>query len=1032
MTVLPAFAAKKVSVDQLNQALTALGGKTDAETAQHLADLELTERPSEGDLLRWQTELSGAQSRQALGLLTNAAAFLDLPPSEIPQTPAPAHEAQRHIMGLTVDYVSKAIHQLPNLFATRRTIHYEDEPQGYAKGGMVFVPAKLLHFTGTTSTTVVYRDGAEIQDAKAGKLASNQAAVRGLTTSGEFGPILVTILIDAAHGTLSWSHWESGSSGPLAVFRYGVPAEKSHYEVSYCCFPNPEDLTAALQPFHQVSGYHGEMAVDPATGSILRLTLQADLKQTDPLVRADIMVEYGRVEIGDKSYICPLRSVSISVGHVLQASDMQHLRISTDADHMQYAPGHMQTLLNEVSFEQYHLFHADARLLASNSGPPEQHPTAPAPSSPTSPDISESTAAAVPPPAENTSTTTYTDVSTTPAPSSNSAPLSAPAEAPANATPVEPSFDVPGFSARNQEKVPTFKANSRAVVVDVVVTRRNDEPVRGLQKENFQVLEDGKSQSIDYFEEHVAATELAATLPAMPPNVFTNQPAVPPGDSVNVLLLDSLNTDREDQAFIQQQILSYLKTIEPGTRIAIFALSSKLRMIQGFSTDSSALKAALNDPKYGASTTRTAMSSSLQDKVGDQDEVANLAAIQMSGTVLEALQASQAKFAGYQTDQRVTMTLEAMNYIARYLAGISGRKNLIWFSGSFPISVFPSGKERQPSDTTRQYSPKVRETADLLTLSNVAVYPVGAQGVVVEHPTEATNAMPTNTEGPSEDNRMGGSTSQRQGDPMAPYFGEHNARSANMAAMEQLAADTGGEAIFNTNDLNKAVARVVQNGSHYYTLVYTPTNKSADGKYRRIEVAVNGSNYKLAYRRGYYADQGAQPEDAAPTANPLRPLLVHGLPGASQLLYGVRILPVTQQPAPDARRAGGNDKLTGPLTRYNVDFMIRWTDVDLQTTPRGTHSGQIEAGVIAYGRDGKPVNWINVTQKMNLEPATFTAIQSSGIPAHIEIDLPQQDLYLMTGIYDWASKRAGTLEVPLNALHAQASASQQPGTAKPN
>ena len=409
----------------------------------------------------------------------------------------------------------------------------------------------------------------------------------------------------------------------------------------------------------------------------------------------------------------------------------------------------------------------------------------------------------------------------------------------------------------------------------------------------------------------------------------------------------------------------------------------------------------------------------------------------MSGIGLEALQASQAKYASYQGDQRVAMTLEAMNYIARYLAGIPGRKNLIWFSGSFPISVFPTGKDKEQTDAMRQYGPAIRRTADLLTLSKVAVYPVGAEGVVNNHLLEASNDRPINTEGATPDNRMGGSTSQRQADKMAPYAAEHAARGANISAMEQLAADTGGEAILNANDLNKAIARVVQNGSHYYTVVYTPTNKNMDGKYRRIEVKLSGGKYKLSYRRGYYADAAAKDaapdEDAKANADPLRPLLARGMPSATQLLYGVRVLAATPQPAATAPPAGGNTTLTPPLTRYSVDFLIRWNDVDLQLTPQGNHGGRIQLGVIAYGRDGKPVNWVGVTQNMNINPATFEAIQRSGIPAHIEIDLPQQDVYLATGVYDWASRKAGTLEIPLNLLQAQSAATPPSATqVKPN
>jgi VWFA-related protein len=73
-------------------------------------------------------------------------------------------------------------------------------------------------------------------------------------------------------------------------------------------------------------------------------------------------------------------------------------------------------------------------------------------------------------------------------------------------------------------------------------------------------------------------------------------------------------------------------------------------------------------------------------------------------------------------------------------------------------------------------------------------------------------------------------------------------------AMEQLAADTGGKAFFNTNDLNAAMMHAIENGSHYYTLVYTPTNKKMAGAYRKIEVKTTVGKYNLSYRRGYNAD----------------------------------------------------------------------------------------------------------------------------------------------------------------------------------
>ena len=146
-----------------------------------------------------------------------------------------------------------------------------------------------------------------------------------------------------------------------------------------------------------------------------------------------------------------------------------------------------------------------------------------------------------------------------------------------------------------QGPVPLLKENVRAVVVDVVVTK-GEQPVAGLHQQDFQVIEDGKPQTIDFFEEHLAKTLPPGALPAMPqmpPNVYTNVPPAPESDSVNVLLLDSLNTEKPDQAYVHQQILNFLKTMPPGVRCAIFMLGSKLRFVQGFTTDTSVLIAAL-------------------------------------------------------------------------------------------------------------------------------------------------------------------------------------------------------------------------------------------------------------------------------------------------------------------------------------------------------------------------------------------------------------------------------------------------------
>ena len=152
-------------------------------------------------------------------------------------------------------------------------------------------------------------------------------------------------------------------------------------------------------------------------------------------------------------------------------------------------------------------------------------------------------------------------------------------------------------STSNVPETTTLKVNSRAVLVDVIVTDKSGNPVKGLKQGDFRVLEEGKKQSIGYFEEHTVDVldrrSQNRAFPPMPPNMFTNFSPLPTPPAVNVLVLDALNTPMADQMYLKKAAEHYLKTLKPGTRIAIFTMSMKLSFIQGFSDDPVMLATAL-------------------------------------------------------------------------------------------------------------------------------------------------------------------------------------------------------------------------------------------------------------------------------------------------------------------------------------------------------------------------------------------------------------------------------------------------------
>ena len=157
-----------------------------------------------------------------------------------------------------------------------------------------------------------------------------------------------------------------------------------------------------------------------------------------------------------------------------------------------------------------------------------------------------------------------------------------------------------GTGAAGDRQEPAIKSEVRIVVVDVVVTGAKGVPAGGLKKEDFQVSEDGKAQKVSFFEEHTGGRVTPIALPAMPTDVFTNYPTVKTTDSVNVLLLDSLNTQAIDQSYVRPQMEKYMEAAiasPTGARLAIFTLGQQLRMIRGFTADSAKSLEAVEDPK---------------------------------------------------------------------------------------------------------------------------------------------------------------------------------------------------------------------------------------------------------------------------------------------------------------------------------------------------------------------------------------------------------------------------------------------------
>ena len=345
-------------------------------------------------------------------------------------------------------------------------------------------------------------------------------------------------------------------------------------------------------------------------------------------------------------------------------------------------------------------------------------------------------------------------------------------------------------SGTAQKKEPVYqsqtvlRATTRLVVLDVVALDESGAPIPGLTADDFTVLEDGKPQRVSDFSFH---HPVAGSPPArqLAPNIISNIPMYSSNSCLNVILLDAVNTDFSSHAYAQDMLVKYLESLPSIQPTAVFALEGKLTMLHDFTTDTKALR----------------------------DVVAHF---QFQGpTHIDNVTAAASPFSRrgsiHVTAQGRSLTAKSMLALAHSLGGYPGRKNLIWLSEGFPVSLFPELGGGESPLVIEDYSPLAERIADELMNAQVALYPIDAAGVSI------------------------------------------NDRFPARTAMESMAERTGGKTFYNRNDIDTGIRTSIDDGSTYYTLEYYPQNRVWDNKFRHIELKLARTKAHLRYRQGYYA-----------------------------------------------------------------------------------------------------------------------------------------------------------------------------------
>jgi len=1015
---LPALAAKPVTVEQLQQTMAAAQSehRSDDAQAQQLADARLTARLTGATLHQLIALSPGPKTTQALHAIAGASSFLDPPSNEILNKPAPTGAEQSAIFGLTLRYVVHTLPTLPNMLATRETEHYVDTLRGLEQES---VQRGELYWLGTHRAPISYRDGHETDDPtlmatasekkdhpKGAKETGNADPVGGLSSWGEFGPILKVVLGDSIKGKLSWARWEQENGKPAAVFQFTVDRAASHYGMSYCCEVLTENTNAGIMLVkHPVNlrqiGYHGYLEADPETGTILRITIEADLKPEDFVQRASMMVEFGPVNIGDSTYVCPTRSVSISVSR-------------TEFEAHGAVESTNRLLLNDVEFTDYHRFGSESTLITeipANSGQTAPsivaaHPTDEAPAaSPaetgtaakaeTAPSTGPSTTQS---PAPVTVTATVQTTAVQQPPSSNASSLEADKEILIDALNGMPGTgsDTVKTAGNTEPGGFTLKTTTRSVDVGLTADDKRGKPIADLKQNEVTILDNGRPQQVRDFY-HV--TPAAAPTPTAPTasqaqDTFTNTTPeaaqLQEAPDLLILLMDESHLAYLDLNQARAAVLRFLAASRPSSRIALYAISERgFHVIQDVTQDH-----ALVEKKLAAWTpdaSAVAQAQALERRNKQQfDTVHNAQDLNsVNGNNIDAPDTIQTTDPELRTmgENPLRYALEGMVALARHFASVPGHKSIAWISGDSVLAEWEDqavGIEKEP----KQLQAALLHTREALNEAQIALYAVDASAVEggaidasIQNRNVELNQVDQN--GPiARNNTPGRATAQMQQDTRGIQ-----------GPVRQLAESTGGEVFNKGSNLQATLEGIDRDSSSYYELAFAP-DTPADGKFHTLQVKVpNRKDVVLRYRSGYmYA------EDSANTQQRFQQAVWSPQDGTGVGLTAEAV-------AADAASDDSTLKL-----RINFPGLAleqkdgRWTD-------------QLYIFVVQRDDAIQKAEVSGDTLRLSLKQATYDTGMPAGIPYQRAVEVKSKLGSVRVIVVDGNSGRMGSVTLPSSALH---------------
>lgn len=398
--------------------------------------------------------------------------------------------------------------------------------------------------------------------------------------------------------------------------------------------------------------------------------------------------------------------------------------------------------------------------------------------------------------------------------------------------------------ASAQGQTPVFRTETTLVELTLVALDKDGNPVTDLEKEEIVVKDKGRRRNLALFR--YEGGEQPSTAPKLLPGMFTNSPDLTPGPPRNItaIVLDTLNTQPRDQVWVKAQAMRYLSALLPNTRVAVYLLGRNLTVVHDFTDDAESLRARIERAKVR-------LAGPAIGQVGDMArEMENLIQSlreknpRSPETVARLIQVERrAQEAAH--EQRMRMTLDSLEALGDHLAGVPGRKSIVWFGAGVTMLSITGSLEFDNPGGSRSHEELVRKTSQRLAQQGITMYMFDARGMQsqADLSVERMRVEPTNV---------------GQINPYERVLANSTISADPVPAMAMFADITGGRYYTNTNDMGRAVAEIAADSQGAYSLGFYADGEP-DGKWHGLDVRVSRKGVKLQYRDGYLS---AAPPDA--------------------------------------------------------------------------------------------------------------------------------------------------------------------------